>query len=122
MSLVHFKEKLQGEPYTCVLCPDAKFGQKAHLDNHMRQMHGGNIVKVALAEPDQSTPHYVVVTSSPTATTVYLSDSNQFKCGQCNESFTTSNNLRVHQVSVHETNPSPTVGHFMADQTLFQLT
>ena len=51
VSLVHLKEK----PYSCLLCPDAKFGQKSHLDNHMRQVHGGNIVTVALAPPVSTT-------------------------------------------------------------------
>jgi len=155
VALVHHKEK----PYSCNLCPGAKFGQKAHLDNHTRQVHGGNvvmpsnasIVTVALTDSlqaptsEQTLGNYVVVSSAAAAAAsplpvaapapIFLSDvaarpvttssltqpdptELQHKCIHCSESFSTSNNLRIHVVTVHETNP--TAGHFLADP-LFQL-
>jgi len=179
VSLVHLKEK----PYSCLLCPDAKFGQKSHLDNHMRQVHGGNIVTVALAPPVSTTSQDIYTKtpvdtsgldplheSSPTSFVVFrdqgcgpeegpsvspahhmpstssaaavaaaaaaiLSDlpdvstssdnDGVHKCLQCNETFSTSNNLRIHVVTVHDPaalSPPPSAGTHFLTEPLFQLT
>lgn len=35
ISVIHDKER----PFRCDLCPSAEFGQKVHLENHIRQIH-----------------------------------------------------------------------------------
>jgi len=85
----------------------------------------GNFVVVspaAAAGPPPPAPIFLsdVARPAPSSVTQHTPDpiDLQYKCIHCSESFSTTNNLRIHVVTVHETNP--TTGHFLADP-LFHL-
>ncbi|CAB4061798.1 APC [Lepeophtheirus salmonis] len=90
---VHNKEKR----FPCEICGN-RFGQKIHMQNHMMAIHKKEksplVVHIALIDPPRKACSINIT---------YITWENPYKCIQCEASFGTMNNLKIHSKLAHDT-------------------